>query len=138
MKLNPSRFILLVASLSATLLLSPVATFAYDLERAVLNLSADLSQCGAYFAIVAQLPENPEHVTDRYEKASINMLQLAIETSNEKAAVARMQTAIKGMFAELDGSLGNMSILINQYADMCQQMSNDIEPRLQYWLDKED
>jgi len=40
------------------------------------------------------------------------------------------------MAKTLNGDLGNMSILINQYLDLCQEMSNDLEPRLQYWLAK--
>jgi len=101
-----------------------------------LNLSADLSECDAYCAIVSKLPETTPEVADGYKKVSIHMLQMAIDTSNKNAATARMLTAIKSMFAELDGDTGNISILVNEYGDMCQELSNDIEPRLQYWLDK--
>ena len=116
----------------------PVTTFAYDMERALVNLAADFSNCAAYCAIVANLPQSSPEVAEGYADASVNLLQMAIESSNEKVAKARMELAIKDMSAELNGDLGNMSVLINEYSEMCQELSNDLEPRLQYWLDKED
>ena len=56
---------------------------------------------------------------------------------NSKQATARVQMAIKEMLEELDGDMGNMSILLNEYLNICNEMSNDIEKRLQQWLDSE-
>jgi len=129
--LKPSLLLIVV-------LLNPLSAFAYDLERAALNLSADLSECAGFYAIVSQVNKKNTEVAAAYEQGSIYMLEMAIETSNEKAASARMETAIKEMFKELGGDLGNMSILINKYLEMCNGMSDDIESRLQYWLNKKD
>jgi len=66
------------------------------------------------------------------------MHQMATELSNERVATARTQLAIKEMSKDLDEDAGNISILLNEHLELCQEMSNDIGPRLQYWLDQKD
>ncbi len=112
---------------------------AYDMERATVNMAADLSQCAAFLFIVSKSNEEqaPE-VSDAYASFSFNMHEMAIEISNEKVAIARLNMNINKMMNDIDGSFSNISILTNDYLSFCQEMSNDIGPRLQYWLDKED
>jgi len=42
------------------------------------------------------------------------------------------------MADDLDGDRGNVSILLNKYANLCKSIHEDVEARLQYWLDKKD
>ena len=125
--------------LVVTLLLIMKPAIAYDMERAVVNLASDLSQCAAFLYIVSKSSEEqaPE-VSNAYASLSLNMHEMAIEISNEKVAIARLNMNIKEMLEEIDGSFSNISILLNEYLTLCQEMSNDIEQRLQYWLDQDD
>jgi hypothetical protein len=126
-------------SLIAALLLSPMSAIAYDMERAAVNLSTDLAYCAGYLFIVSIAVKKRDPETSKeYEIQAFKMHSMAAEISNEKVATARMEMAVKDMRSEIDNNASNISILINQYHQLCLDMSNDMGPRLQYWLEKKD
>lgn len=139
MKLTP-LFVTLLMSLA-----SSFAAQAADNEpKDVLNnMAHEAIECAAYNSIVAFGLENSDDkvTAARARKTSSWLTDWAIELTNRaglksETVNARMTIAIKQQMAEIDGDMGNISILLAKYAYLCKSVAEDPQKRMVYWMNK--
>jgi hypothetical protein len=119
--------------LTILLLTSNVAN-AYELEKAKNNMSHELSNCSAYYLIVAQAMDNhTPNAGDGYRQRGEESLNLASLLLNQKTVMARFQLTVTDMLEEIDHNFSNTSRLKIKHHKIC---FTDLDTRMQYWRDK--
>ena len=111
---------------------------AYEPERAMVNLSHEMAECAAYFAVISEMPGLDEDTKAALQTKSGGMLVAAIQISNTEVAQARAELAMKTMAREMKNNWSNVSIINNKYGYLCIDLFDDPEARMKYWLEKED
>ena len=107
-----------------------------DMERVQANLASDFSNCSSYFLLMSQALVASGQDGSLYEQSSINSFRFASELANEKVSAARVKLAYKEMHKELDTNWSNSAILIEKYSDLCVELLENPEKRLEYWSRK--
>lgn len=111
--------------------------YAYGPEQAANNLAHDFANCAAYYMLVAKGSGGGHLATNSTEAAS-QAFDASIQLTSEKLAMARYNMALKSMMHDMNNSFANFSIVINDYADLCKELMENVEARHKYWLQKED
>lgn len=113
--------------------------FAYDPERAKVNLAAEYAACAACYMLGAEaMRRNGDQTAEKMgNDIASTAIGVAITLSNAEVTDARLQLAIETMKREMKDSFSNFVILIRKYANDCKQAMDDPDGRMKYWLDKE-
>ena len=61
---------------------------------------------------------------------------MAASLSNEKRALPETELYRKLMVEEIDNDLANFAVLANQYLVPCNELNEDPEARVKYWLEQ--
>jgi len=112
--------------------------------RAASELSGEMLECAVFFAIGAQCVRGHAHqsvpgvVTDAMQ-AFQDMLDLARKTGrtvgvSDAAATARRNTVTDAMLKAMGGNCNNIGVILERYADFCEQLRRDADPRLKELL----
>ena len=131
---------ILVALLSIELYAIP--TLAYEPERARENLSYDLVQCATYYqmsAISAEKMSGADAAKDLLKSKDLSLKMLAAFRP-ERGATQKLQADFELATKEFARTVNEegWSRITLLYADMCRDLLKDPEPRLNYWLQKQD
>lgn len=110
---------------------------AYDPELAANNLAHEFASCGAFYILITEAPDLDQNLKEQYENMGMMMLFYSEKLSTEKLAMARAELEMEKMKRDLEGSWNNLSILLNEYAYKCKDLTEKPEERIKYWLDKE-
>lgn len=110
--------------------------FAYDQVRALNNFSHEAAECGAYFIFLSAAPGLDEKTVKGLQNMYMSMLEVAIGTSTRELSRSRLEISINTMRRETHDEWANLSIVNNIYGYRCKDFHNDIEGRMEYWLDK--
>ena len=107
------------------------------------NMAQETVECAAYFGIVSVGFENSNKpdAAKKYEEIRDNALERATIVT-EKAGLkpetvgARFNIAVEEMSKRIDMNTSNISILMNDYRDLCTEVMNDPEKRGRYWTER--
>lgn len=141
MRLNVNRNRFATWALAVFWLYEPTC-FAYDPERARQNLSYDLVQCATYYqmsAISAKKLNRPD-AEAAFLKSKDFALKMLSTFRPEPSAMPKLQADFElatKQFARTVDEEGWSRVTL-MYADMCRDLLEDPEPRLNYWLEKRD
>ena len=128
--------------ISAFILLyfSTLNVYGYDEQRAIVNLANDYAECAAYYVIAAEglRKTGDDKLADKTMDISKKATEYAIQLSNQRVTEARVELAFDKQRKMIDNDYSNFSILILKYADMCKEVMENPDKRLQYWLNKKD
>jgi hypothetical protein len=115
-------------------------------RRAANNAGHEMTECAAYFGVVAQgLRQTPGETFQKtsadYEQLMKNAVAFALnyaELINQKpeAVQARLKLSIEDMMSQMDRDYVNVSILMAKYAEPCRNVMDDPEARLNHWISK--
>ena len=110
------------------------------------NVSEEYVTCAAYYSIAAEaLRRSGELETAAKMAESRNSaLQYALIAAKEgrtqemaeKVTLARLDLNMKSMTNEIDNDIGNISILMNRYADRCKEIMENPDKIMAEWADK--
>jgi len=110
------------------------------------NISEEYVTCGAYFGIAAGAVRRSgdDETAKKMEEARDSALQYALLSAKEgrtqelaeKVTLSRLDLNMKSMTKEIANDIGNISILINQYADRCKEIMEDPDKMMSEWSDK--
>lgn len=118
------------------LLLFSITTSAYDEQRALVNFSQEAAECSAYYLFSSEAPGLDKRTSTKLKEKYSAMFGIAIMSSNSDVSKARLELSIETMKREIKGSWSNMAIINNKYGYKCIDFSNDVDGRLNYWLEK--
>ena len=100
-------------------------------------------ECAAYFGIVSIGFENSNKpdAAKKYEEVRDNALERAAiltEQAGLKAETvgARFNMAVEETSKRIDMNTSNISVLMNDYRDLCQEVMTDPEKRGRYWTER--
>ena len=113
-----------------------VVANAYDEERSASNLASDLSECVAYYTLIAMQMEKQNTDATKLIKSSEIAYEMAKSISTEETVKARVQLYANDMLEKINHNWSNGAILINKYGEHCKKIITAPDKRLQYWLDK--
>lgn len=102
-------------------------------RQAANNLSHEFTECGAYFAIVAQCirnRDNSDPVAANYEKSRDVAIERAYVLGREggvmdEAVLARLDVASSQQLKKINTSCANISILYSTYGYACKALIED-------------
>lgn len=129
----------LIASFFGAAAFVCISAFAYDTERATVNLAQEYAKCAAYFLIAAEgvrKLNSADPLVARLHAAESEALQRSINLSNEKVTEARVHLAIEDLKRQMDYNYSNMAILNAKYGNTCKTGLTNPKARIKYWLDK--
>ena len=115
-----------------------------NVARSLNELSGEMLECAVFFAIGSQCvkghpdPSAPETVESAM-KAFDELLDMAIDTGrkaglSQAAITARQKMTTDAMMKLMGGQCINIAVVIERYADFCEQLHRDADPRLQELL----
>lgn len=112
--------------------------------RAMNNLAHEYITCAAYFSIVAIAGENSGdgELAESYNKVAAQAIENAQMVGDEagllpEAHGARLDMAIKQMSEAIGQNTSNIAILMNEHSDACIETIENLEARIQHWVDIE-
>jgi len=119
----------------ATGLLSFVPAHAYEPDQALSNFASDLATCTAFYSLIGEglKKQNPDLSASLLKSASVTY-SMSVSASNEDVTIARAQMYAKSMSEEVEGDMSNMPVLMARYSEMCKEIIEDPEKRMDYWL----
>jgi len=121
--------------------LTVMSAHAYEPERAKSNYGNELARCAAYLTIAEGCIENTDPgkaAGDSLRSAAVAAYAMAVTSSGEDVAAARVQLEINEISELIENQCANIAVAIRKYHDDCAQAIGDPETRYQYWLAKED
>lgn len=123
----------------ATLLFGPIL-LAYDEDRAKENFSSELVICAAYYQIAAEgVRRTGQH--EKYEelmRVADFLLQNARKYNIDETVLARHKLALENHANLIHKDYSNLSILTVKYRDICEQVTEEPEERLNFWRQMKD
>ncbi len=128
----------------ATVLSTPLALAgtAQDPLNVFNNMAQETVECAAYFGAVSIGLENSNKpdAAKKYEAFRDSALERAtILTANGLKAEtvgARFNMAVEEMSKRIDMNTSNISVLMNDYRDLCHEVMTDPEKRGRYWTER--
>ena len=110
------------------------------------NVSEEYVTCAVYFSIASEALRrsgNAESAAEAQE-AQNKALEVAFFAAQkgrtqemaEKVTHARLELATKSMMNEINNDIGNISILINNYAGRCKQIMENPDKVMKEWSDE--
>ena len=105
------------------------------------GVAAELSQCAAYYALVAAKIEasefpgaNRNKGVAQAKQASQIAIGMAAQLSSADVAAARMEVARQTMEREMKNDWGKFSLIAVRYMRSCKDIVERPDERLVYWL----
>jgi len=105
------------------------------------NVSQEISECTAYFAVglICSRDKLSEGTRTQFQTIMVNLEETNLKISSaiglsEKARRARFDMAIAAMRADLEDNCINFSILLKKYNALCTVVANNLDSRVQYYL----
>ena len=108
--------------------------------RAVNELSGELLECSVYFTISAQcvrghpdptVPRLIKNLDEMSTTAGVRSMEVGKAVGVTEAAVgSRMKLITNEMMKSMNDNCVNISVLLERYANFCQQLLQDMDPRL--------
>lgn len=135
-----------VAAIALALLAVPVGAqeMTSVIPRAMNNLAHEYVICAAYFSIVAIAAENSNDagLAEQYYAVANSALESAAMVGEEANLLpethgARFDIAVKDMSDRIGGNTSNISILFAAYGESCQETINNMEGRMEHYVDQE-
>ncbi len=120
------------------LLFLSINSLAYDEQRALVNFSQEAAECSAYYLFSSEAPGLDENTRNKLKENYAAMFNIAIMSSNAEVSKARLELSIETMKREMNSNWSNMAIINNKYGYKCIDFANDVDGRLNYWLQKKD
>ena len=129
----------------ATVLDTPLALAgtAQDPLNVFNNMAQETVECAAYFGIVSIGFENSNKpdAAKKYEEVRDTLSSdaaILTEQAGLKAETvgARFNMAVEEMSKRIDMNTSNISVLMNDYRDLCQEVMTDPEKRGRYWTER--
>lgn len=125
-------WVLLIYILCAQSLLAEEVLGSDEISKEVSdNVSEEYVTCAAYYSIASEAIRRSGDIKTavKYEEARDTALQYALITAKkgrtkemaEKVTLARLDLNMKSMTKEIDNDIGNISILMNKYANRCKE-----------------
>jgi len=134
---------------TATLLLAPVVLLcctsarAGDPVQAMNNLSHEYARCAAYFLVVsiAMANSDKEEIAKSYSDVSEVAFGYAQTAASQAGLLpettqARFEMEFVDMTKRIAGNTSNISILGRDFAEPCQTSMEDVQSRVDYWLNQ--
>lgn len=110
------------------------------------NVSEEYVTCAAYYSIASEAIRRSGDIKTavKYEEARDAALQYALIAAKEgrtkemaeKVTLARLDLNMKSMTKEIDNDIGNISVLMNKYADRCKEILENPDKIMAEWTDK--
>lgn len=107
------------------------------------NMAHEMAECSAYFYVVSTALHNSKktELAQKYEQVAENAVSKALILTEAAGLMpetvsARVDTALQEMIKKIGANTSNISILSNQYNDLCEIVMNDSEARAKYWVSK--
>lgn len=132
------RVLILLALTVASGSLFSSAAKAYDEERAKNNFSHELVICAAYYSIGAEGARRTgdKRASETSQQVSDVLLERALKYSRQETVLSRFQLALEEQANLIHRDYANFSILMVKYKDLCKQITEDPQSRLDYWRQK--
>jgi hypothetical protein len=116
------------------------------IKEASNNISEEFVTCAAFYSIAAEGLRRSGHLEDaaKMDKARNAALEYALISAKEgrtiemakKVTMARLELNMKSMTNEINNDIGNISILINEYAGCCKEIMENPDKMMAEWADK--
>lgn len=110
------------------------------------NVSHEYVTCAAYFIIVggALTKDGAGDLAAKYDRLSNSAIELALVVARqdrsqemaEKVTLARLKTSSQQMFASIDRSYSNISILTSEHAERCKDAMENPDKLMNQWATK--
>lgn len=114
------------------------------LNQAMNNLSHEYVQCAAYFAVVGVALENSNDpdTAAKYAEVSNSALEYGVGFAEvagllPETTTARFEMEISSMADRIANNTSNIAVLGRDYRVTCQEAMEDMESRVDFWLDSE-
>jgi hypothetical protein len=110
---------------------------AYDRQLAKASLAGELSECAAYFIVVAEFAEHRGEagVADHVAMTAEVLMDGSTALIGEDATKAGFESAKRRHVAFLQDPV-NFPRIVERYNAPCMALFRDPGTRMQYWLDK--
>ncbi len=110
----------------------------YEEEAVIDNFSRELVICAAYYSVGAEGARRVEknEVALQMDLLAGYLMEMARGYAPDDVCLARYKLAFDDHVKTIDGDFANLSLLIVKYRDLCRQVTENPEARLQYWRDK--
>lgn len=112
-------------------------------RRSLNNFSNELITCSAYFNIVSAAMHNSGNGDGekQYKDAASDAFDFGAMAAEEAGLlpatnIARLEIALKEMIKKINQDTVNISILYNEYADLCLEAMDNPTARAAYWIEK--
>jgi len=145
---SPCRFATLTKAPSiilATMLAAPLALAGTEQDplNVFNNMAQETVECAAYFGAMSIALENSNKPDDakKYEEFRDRALARAAMVTEQaglklETVGARFEMAAKDMIKRIDKNTSNISILMNDYNDLCIEVMTDPKKRARYWMER--
>jgi hypothetical protein len=113
---------------------------AYEQERAQNELGAEFAECAAYYSLSSAKMgrvATGKDVAAAADQAYRTALEMSARLTDGELARSRVRLVQRSMGEEVDNDAARMSILIEQYGAKCEDLFENVDERLRYWLQKE-
>lgn len=114
------------------------AAIGYDVERARAYFALELSECGAWYTLVAEAPGLDTITRIRFRAVGISLVSTAADLTSEPWAMTQMELATATIRREMRDSWNNYPVVDKKYGQRCRDVATDPVARRKYWLDKHD
>jgi hypothetical protein len=123
--------------LALTCVVQGAQAHAYDRARAKATLAGELSECAAYFIVVAEYVEHRGQpaLADNVAMTAEVLMDGSVALIGEDATQSGYETAKRRHLALLQEPM-NFPRMVERYNAPCIAMFRDPGARMQYWLDK--
>lgn len=108
------------------------------------NIAHEYTQCAAYFLVVSVAMENSDKadLAAKYESVGRTALEYAAGFAEiagllPETTQARYEMEFLAMADRIEGNTSNISILGRDYADTCLVAMEDMDSRVDFWMNKE-
>lgn len=114
------------------------AANAYDEVRAKNNFNHELVICAAYFNIGAEGAKRAgnKKTSEMLQQVSDALLEEARKHNKDETVLSRYRLALEEQASLIHRDYANLSVLIVKYKDLCKQVSENPQARLDYWRQK--
>ena len=112
------------------------SAWGYDTERARAYFARDLTECAAWYTLVAESPGLDAITQIRFRAVGTSLVSTAADIATEKWALAQMELAAATIRREMGDSWKNYPIVDRKYGQLYRDVATDPAARRQYWLDK--